>query len=94
MRLVISRTNKEGHLLQILKLRLEFMQQEHPKDHCQKSSALNVMKGGTTGTNAPGFVIEQLQQMGETRTLKEVKDKTLILTMPTREEVVVEVGVK
>ena len=58
------------------------------------SNVLNVMKGGTIGTNAPGFVIEQLQQMGEITTLKEVKDKTPILTMPTREEVVAEVGVE
>ena len=70
------------------------MQQEHPTDHCPKLSALNVMKGGTTGTNAPEFVIEQLQQMGETRTLKEAKDLTPTLIMPTMEEVVVEARVE
>ena len=53
---------------------------------------MNVTKEGITGTNAPNFVIEQLQLMGETKTLKEDKDKTL--TMPTKEEVVAEEGVE
>ena len=51
---------------------------------------MNVTKEGITGTNAPDFVIDQLQLMGETKTLKEDKDKTL--TMPTKEEVVAEEG--
>ena len=90
MRLVISKTIKEGHLLKTLKRHQEFMQQEHPKDPCPKWSAMNVTKEGITGTNVPDFVIEQLQLMGEAKTLKEVKDKTL--TMPTKEEVMAEEG--
>ena len=92
MRVVISKTIKGGHLLKTLKRHQEFMQQEHPKDPCPKWRAMNVMKEGITVTNAPDFVIEQLQLMGETKTLKEVKDKTL--TMPTREEVMAEEGVE
>ena len=90
MRLIINRTNIEGRFLQTLSLRLEFMQQEHPKDPCPKWNVMNVTKESITGTNVPDFVIEQLQLMGETKTLKEVKDKTL--TMPTKEEVVAEEG--
>ena len=60
MRLVTSKIIKGGHLLKTLKRHQEFMQQEHPKDPCPKWSAMNVMKEGITGTNAPGFVIEQL----------------------------------
>ena len=51
---------------------------------------MNVTKEGVTGTNAPDFAIEQLQLMGVTKTLKEVRDKTL--TMPTKEEVLAEEG--
>ena len=53
---------------------------------------MNVTKGGIIETNAPDFATGQLQPMGEIKTLKEDKDRTL--TMPTKEEVVAEEGVE
>ena len=61
MHLVINKINIEGHLLRTLSLHQDFTQEEQPKDHWLKLSALSVMKEGTTRINALDFVIEQLQ---------------------------------